>query len=161
MANNYNHREESETMNNSRGRIELRKVYVYEFPGHVDTQGWGEYIGQMVKVERRVKRFDTRSKRYIDSFEEAYYISTVKLSASDYNQVIREHWGIENRDHYVRDTAMEEDKSRIRKNSEIMSKLRSIALNVMRANKVKNIRNELFANAQKIDRLWRYRYLLN
>jgi len=50
-------------------------------------------------------------------------------------------WGIENGCHYVRDTAFAEDASRIRKNPDIVARLRSFAYNLIRAQGCKNIHN--------------------
>ena len=50
-------------------------------------------------------------------------------------------WGIENGCHYVRDTAFAEDASRIRKNPDIVARLRSFAYNLIRARGSDNIRN--------------------
>jgi len=48
---------------------------------------------------------------------------------------------IENGSHYVRDTAFAEDASRIRKNPDIVARLRSFAYNLIRAQGCDNIRN--------------------
>ncbi|MDM8543251.1 hypothetical protein QUF90_19420, partial [Desulfococcaceae bacterium HSG9] len=74
--------------------------------------------------------------------------------------IIREHQGIENSDHHVRDVSMNEDCSRIRKNPHIFSKLRSFALNIMRANKVGNIAQELFKNCMNIANLYNYQTVM-
>jgi len=53
------------------------------------------------------------------------------VQAEEFRQAIHNHWGIENRNHYVRDVCMGEDRSRIRTNPHIMAKLRSFALNIL------------------------------
>jgi predicted transposase YbfD/YdcC len=61
-----------------------------------------------------------------------YYISTTAiLNAQDFNEIIRNHWNIENSNHGVRDNTLEEDKSRIRKNPEAMARIRSLVLNIL------------------------------
>ncbi|VAX37316.1 hypothetical protein MNBD_UNCLBAC01-53, partial [hydrothermal vent metagenome] len=70
---------------------------------------------------------------------------------------IRNHWSIENSNHYVRDVSMNEDKSRIRINSDIFARLRSFALNIMRSNDVKNIGAEMYGNALNLDNVLNYR----
>jgi len=47
-----------------------------------------------------------------------------------WNEWIRGHWRIENGSHYVRDVAFAEDASRIRKNADIVARLRSFAYNL-------------------------------
>jgi len=69
------------------------------------------------------------------------------LSAQEYGEAIRGHWAIENKNHYVRDVSMNEDSSRIRVNADRFVKLRSFALNVMRANGEENIKLALYENA--------------
>jgi predicted transposase YbfD/YdcC len=70
------------------------------------------------------------------------------LSASAFCQAIRQHWGIENSNHYVRDVTWGEDKSRIRTNPHLFAKLSSFALNILRHNQVDNVSLERFENAQ-------------
>ena len=52
------------------------------------------------------------------------------------------HWRIENGSHYVRDVAFAEDASRIRKNPDIVARLRSFAYNLLaRHRDAENIKN--------------------
>ncbi len=69
----------------------------------------------------------------------AYYLCDIVLPAAQFNQIIRAHWGIENRLHHVRDTRLDEDASRILRNPGIFALLRSFALNLLRFNQVGNI----------------------
>ena len=74
--------------------------------------------------------------------EEVFYlISSREGLATFYLEGIRLHWAIENSLHYVKDVTMREDASRIRKGSapQNMSTVRSIALNILRADGCKNI----------------------
>ena len=49
--------------------------------------------------------------------EVACYVSSAAgLQASAWADIIRGHWGIENRNHYVRDVSADEDRSRIQNN---------------------------------------------
>ena len=66
---------------------------------------------------------------------------------------MRGHWGIENRSHYVRDRLLREDDSRIRRKPGIFARLRSFALNILRANGVTNVSEAIYANALCLDRL--------
>ena len=69
------------------------------------------------------------------------------LHAKIFANAIRNHWAIENRNHWVRDVTMAEDASRIRINPGVMARLRSQALNIARANGVTNIANALYTAA--------------
>lgn len=145
-----------EPMDKSRNRIESRNVEVYEDILLTDNEKW-EYIGAIVKVEREREIFDTKTKNWKKTDGISYYISTTILSAEEFSKGIRGHWGIENSNHYVRDNSMDEDSSRIRNAPHIFSRLRSFALNTMRANKVKNIAQELFRNCMNIANIFNYK----
>ena len=72
---------------------------------------------------------------------------------------MRNHWGVENRIHHVRDTRMDEDARRIRKNPCIFGLLRSFALNLMRFNNIGNINLVLYDSALSLDRVLDYQGL--
>jgi len=57
------------------------------------------------------------------------------------------------RDHYVRDVTLGEDDSRIRQQPGGMARIRSAALNILRANGVQNVSQALYINALNLDRL--------
>ena len=122
---------------------------------------WGKYVESIIKVERIREKFDTKLKKWSKSSENSYYLSTVMLSSQVYSRAIRGHWGIENRNHCVKDVSMGEDKSRIRINPDRFATLRSFSLNILRANKVENIKNERYRNSINLDRLFQYKQLLN
>jgi predicted transposase YbfD/YdcC len=83
-------------------------------------------------VERKREIFDTKKKQWKNTDETVYYISTILLSAEEFCKAVRNHWGIENGNHHVRDVSMNEDKSRIRNNPGIFARLKSFALNILR-----------------------------
>ena len=143
-----------------RSRIERRQVSVYLAAtlGELldEPNGWPSRITSVVKVYRDTDRFDTRLKDWCRSTETAYYISTADPSASLFAEAIRGHWGIENRNHYVRDVTLKEDASRIRRKPGIMARLRSFALNILRKNNVTNVSEALYDNALCLKNLWQY-----
>jgi predicted transposase YbfD/YdcC len=65
-----------------------------------------------------------------DTHETAYYVCDIVPSAKEAARAIREHWGIENRSHYVRDGSFAEDASRIRKKPGVFARIRSFAANI-------------------------------
>ena len=144
-----------EPLTKTRNRLESRKVALFFYPLLTDPRRWG-LVKVVIKVTRYRRVFNTKSKTWKDSDEVSYYISTIDLSAQLFCQAIRNHWGIENRDHNVRDVTMGEDKSRIRTNPHIFAKLRSFALNVLRKNDVKNVSEELFDNCMNIENVLDY-----
>jgi hypothetical protein len=70
-----------------------------------------------------------------NSCERHYYISSRKLSAKRFLEVIRGHWGIENSLYWVLDVAFDEDQSRVRKDHgpENFALVRRLALSMLRA----------------------------
>jgi predicted transposase YbfD/YdcC len=144
-----------EPMTKTRNRIESRKVEIFIEPTLTNSQKW-DLVKVVVKVERYRQVFDTKTKTWKNSDETSFYISTIALSAQEFCQAIRNHWGIENRNHNVRDVTMGEDKSRIRVNPNIFAKLRSFSLNILRKNDVENVSLELFDNCMDLDRVLNY-----
>ena len=71
----------------------------------------------------------------------------ISLSATAIGAAIRQHWGIENRSHYVRDVSFFEDHSRIRTKPGHFARFRTFALNILRANGTTNVSRELYLNA--------------
>ncbi len=119
------------------------------------SKEWAFYIKELVKVDRTIKRFDTKLKKHIITFESSFYLSTKTLDIEKYAEIIRWHWAIENKNHYVKDVSLNEDKSRIRVNPDIFVILRSFALNTMRANNSTNIKADLYENSLNLDLLFK------
>lgn len=145
------------------GRRETRFVEVFESLKYFDKKtkaAWGKLIKAIIKVKRTRKIFNTKLKVWQKSIEISFYVSTTLLSAREFSNIIREHWWIENKNHYVRDVTLSEDKSRIRINPDRMVILRSMALNLMKINQVKNINQELFLNAMSLEKVLAYDKLL-
>lgn len=144
-----------EPVTKAHNRIESRKVEIFISPTLTDAEKWA-LVKVVVKVDRSRQLFETKTKTWKHSDETSFYISTIILSAPEFCQAIRDHWGIENRNHYVRDVTMGEDKSRIRTNPHIFAKLRSFALNILRHNKVENVSLALFENSLNLDNVLNY-----
>ena len=144
-----------EPVTKARNRIESRRVQVFTQMTISDQDKW-HLVEAIVKVERKRQVFETRTKSWKQSDETSFYIATTVLNAQRFCQAIRNHWGIENLNHHVRDVTMGEDKSRIRTNPHIFAKLRSFALNIFRANNVENVSLELFNNCMNIDNILNY-----
>jgi predicted transposase YbfD/YdcC len=144
-----------EPVTKARNRIESRTVEVFVAPELTHADKW-EAVAALVKVERHRQVFDTQTQSWKNTDETAFYISTIVLPAPVFCQAIRQHWGTENRNHYVRDVTLGEDKSRIRDNPHLFAKLRSFALNILRHNNVQNVSLELFNNCMNLDRVLNY-----
>lgn len=144
-----------EPISKAHNRIECRSAAVFTNPLFQAVEKWS-LVEAVVKVERKRWSFDTKNDCWKPSHETSYYIATTILSAETFCQAIRGHWDIENGNHYVRDVTLAEDASRIRINPHIFAKLRSFALNILRANHVKNVSLELFKNTMNINRILDY-----
>ena len=139
----------------ARNRIESRRVEIFTDMLISDHDKW-HLVEAIVKVERKKRVFDTKSKCWKWNNETSFYIATTVFSAQVFCQAIRNHWGIENRNHHVRDVTMGEDKSRVRVNPHILAKLRSFALNILRVNNVQNVSLELFNNCMNLNNVLNY-----
>lgn len=146
-----------------RNRKERRTVRVFHtlrhFSAPVKAQ-WSRYVDAVIEVTRVKKTFDTALKAWTKHTEVAYYVATAVLSARVCGEAIRRHWWIENTNHYVRDVSLNEDASRIRVNPDRMVVMRSFALNALRANRVKNVKQTLYENALSLEKLLTYEKLL-
>jgi predicted transposase YbfD/YdcC len=134
------------------GREEHRRVEVFTVDDHLDPD-WRPFIAGIVRVTRRTLCRDTRTGLWRPRREVAYYACQIPLEARACAAAIRGHWGIENRNHHVRDRTLGEDASRIRRKPGVFARLRSFALNILRANGVGNVSEALYTNALSLDRL--------
>lgn len=138
-----------------RNRKEYREASVFEVP----PLSFGEWEGlfkSIIRVRRFIDRWNTKTKQWHLKTEVSYYGATCVLTAEQAALYIRQHWHIENKNHYVRDVSLGEDASRIRQNPGVFARLRSFALNVLRENKVKNVKGTLFENALNFKNLLHY-----
>ena len=142
-----------------RHRIEQRTAEVWPLAPGVGTEPWHAHFQALIRVHRQTERFSTKLKKWTGSEETAYDLCDQPLPAAQFNHLLRAHWAIENRLHHVRDTRLDEDASRIRRNPGIFSKLRSFALNLLRFNGVENISLGLYDNALSLDRVLAYQGL--
>jgi predicted transposase YbfD/YdcC len=145
-----------ETVDRGRhGRQEHRRVEVFGVEGRLPP-GWRRTIACAARISRSCWCKDTRTGLWRPRREVAYYVSQVRLDAASFGRAVRSHWGIENRDHHVRDRVLREDDSRIRRKPGVFARLRSFALNILRANGVTNVSEAVYVNALSLDQLLAY-----
>ena len=137
------------------GRQEHRRVEVFEVRGRLPP-GWRRAIARAARTSRSCWCKDTRTGLWSARDEVAYYISQAPLDAATFGRAVRAHWGVENRAHHVRDRVLREDDSRIRLKPGVFARLRSFALNILRANGVTNVSEAVYVNALSLDRLLAY-----
>jgi predicted transposase YbfD/YdcC len=97
-----------ETIENSHGRRETRRVYSLEAPEFLrHKEAWRD-LKSLIMVEARREVNDQIST------ERRYYISSLAPNAQMAAQTVRAHWSIENSLHWVLDLAFREDELRVR-----------------------------------------------
>jgi predicted transposase YbfD/YdcC len=87
-----------------------------------------------------------------------YYISSLTSDVKRILQVVRRHWAIENELHWVLDVALNEDRSRVRKDQapENLAVLQHIALNLLKQEKTA----KGGIHAKQLQAAWNDDYLL-
>ena len=110
--------------------MEIRKIWTStEINDYVDFP----YCGQVACLERY--REEIKSGKIQN--ETVYLITSLSQDDADGERLlnlIRGHWGIENKSHYVRDVTFDEDRSKVRTKSgpRIMATLRNFAISIFR-----------------------------
>lgn len=125
------HHSATKTVDKGHGRLEVRRAWVISDPAvlaFLDEAGrWAglRAIG-LVEAERRVG-----AERAV---ERRHYLLSAPLDAATFAGVVRRHWGIENRLHWVLDVTCGEDASRVRAGhaAQNLAALRRLALNLLR-----------------------------
>ena len=135
----------------SHGRIEKRDARIYNNLRYIADLEWKELIACVGVVERSRELFNPASDQWEKSNESAYYICSAKMTAQELNTISRKHWGIENRNHYVRDVSLREDRNTSKKKPGILARMRSFALNILRKNNKEHIRQTLYENSVSTD----------
>jgi len=126
-----------ETCEKAHGRLEIRKIWTStDLNDYVDFP----FCGQIACIERHTEILKTGTKRS----ETAYLITSLKPDKASPKQLLeinRGHWGIENKNHYVRDVTFDEDRSQIRTNSgpRLMAILRNLVISLLRMAEYVNI----------------------
>jgi predicted transposase YbfD/YdcC len=113
---------------NHHGRHEKRTAWACPVRGlWMDSHKWTD-LRQIV----RIRCEQTRSGK--TSVDDHYYITSDHRSAAHQLTCARQHWGIENRCHWVLDVAFNEDRSRVRKNhaAHNLVTMRRFVLNLLR-----------------------------
>jgi predicted transposase YbfD/YdcC len=119
------------TVDADHGRIETRTATVETDIGYlVETHAWPGLaaVGRIVRERESMRKGEART-----TVETSYFLLSEKLSPARFAEVVRAHWGIENRLHWVLDVTMNEDKARNRLDNgpENIAVLRHMALNII------------------------------
>jgi predicted transposase YbfD/YdcC len=119
------------TRDRAHGRAETRRCLAIGDPqylAYVDPEGRWPGLRSVVLIESTRRVGDTATT------EDRYYLASLPPDAAHLARVIRSHWGIENRLHWVLDVAFREDLNRSREGHapENLAILRHFALNLLR-----------------------------
>jgi predicted transposase YbfD/YdcC len=120
----------------SHGRIETRTFQIITAPMEINFP----HARQAIRVVRERLVVSTGER----SHEIVYAICTAPFELAKPHQIaawLRQHWGIENAVHYVRDWTFDEDRSAVRTGTtpQIMATLRNTAINLHRLHGADNI----------------------
>lgn len=127
MDSDDNRSRRSNKTEKNRNRIETREVIVLPCPSDDPIFAQWAGIGTIGVIYRR-REFDGKVEEATETF-----ISSLPCKVRDITRRIREHWGIENQQHYVLDVTFNEDASRIRNGTgpEISSVFRRLSLSIL------------------------------
>lgn len=120
-----------QTFDKNHGRLEHRRCWTINHPDFIaylnPDQRWPQLRSVVMIEAERICQSKT-------TVERRFFISSLAGDPQQLLSAVRQHWGIENKLHWVLDVAFGEDQSRIRIGSaaENMSLLRHIALNLLK-----------------------------
>ena len=113
---------------------------VRELVASMDLNEWADwpYLGQVGELTYRCQ---CKGKRTTETSLFITSLTAQEASPRDLLRLIRGHWGIENRVHWVRDVTFDEDRSQVRCDSgpQVMAALRNCVIGVLRLTGVRNI----------------------
>ncbi|MDF9795473.1 putative transposase YbfD/YdcC [Catalinimonas alkaloidigena] len=134
------------------GRIEKRVCYVETQLALLDDLSEWKHLKSIIMVEAN------REKGGKITYENRFYLSSLEVTAKEFNKLIRNHWSIENHLHWKLDVVFREDMSRTKTGNaaENMTTARKLALQLL--NQVQD--KESVKNRRKTAG-WDDNYLLN
>lgn len=116
------------TVDRRHGRVERREYFCADIPPAIRaSKQWADAasIGMVVRTRAVVHG--------AASDEVAYFISSLPPKVKSFARAVRDHWGIENRLHWILDVTFSEDASRVRRDHgpENLAALRRLALSIL------------------------------
>jgi predicted transposase YbfD/YdcC len=124
------------------GRIERRSISVSKTPdGLVEFP----HVAQVLRIEREVHDAKSNELRYKETVLAVTSASAKLATPKRLLRANREHWGIENGLHWVRDATMREDASKVRRGSapRALATMRNLVISVLRLAGATNIAKSL------------------
>ncbi len=143
---------EAKTLDKAHGRIEIRTLVTSDkLKGYVQFP----YVERVFRIKR--VRINTKTRARSEVCEMGITsLTSEQADEATLLDIIRGHWTIENRVHYVRDMAFDEDRSQIRKlnGPRIMAIIRNLVISILRMLGVTNITRCLRENAMRHERIF-------
>ena len=136
------------------GRVERRRCSVIADLGLIEKSAEWPSLQALVRIEaERYHKVSGKTEREI-----RYYITSLRPDAARLNSVVRQHWGIENKLHWVLDVGFGEDLSRKRAGhaAQNFSLLNRIALNLLKQDKS----SQRGIKGKRLKAAWNHPYLL-
>jgi hypothetical protein len=124
-----------------------------QYAGSAGEQGatWPS-LEQVCRVERRRTRLRRGRPAGETRVEVSYYITSAppeRMEARGLLETVRQHWGIENKVHWVRDVDWDEDRCQVRSGAapQVLAACRNLAQTLLRRQRCGNIAAALRTNA--------------
>ena len=139
------------------GRVETRRCSVIADLSLVEKAAEWPSLQGLVRIEAERHHPPRRATGKTES-QTRYYITSLQPDAARLNRAIRQHWGIENKLHWVLDVGFGEDLSRKRAghSAHNFSLLNRIALNILKQDKSSN----RGIKGKRLNVAWDHPYLL-
>jgi predicted transposase YbfD/YdcC len=136
------------------GRNEYRSVWV------LNDGNWLSHSDEWPGLKAVVLVQSERTKRGHTTIERRAYISSLEAPAERMFELVRGHWHVENKLHWVLDVTFGEDRTKIAKKNgaENLALVRKIALNLLRAAPARGKRASVVGKKKMA--VWRFDYLL-
>lgn len=130
-----------ETIDKKHGRLEIRQIQTSTALNDYLTF---PHVQQVFRITKTVTNLKTQT----TTTEVIHGITSLPPDRADPARLLklhRGHWSIENKSHYVRDMAYDEDRCRIRtgKGPQVMAALRNFAVSLMRMHGARNITQKM------------------
>ena len=137
------------THDRGHGRIELRSIWCTSNVAGIDFP----YVYQAFRIHRETFGLSEKPVRKPETVYGITSLTAWQANPADVLAGNRGHWGIENREHYVRDRTFDEDRSQVRTGSspQFMATARNIAISLLRLIGCANIARGIELLSRRLD----------
>lgn len=146
-------------LNGGHGRIEKRTCSIITDTGWICQKNKWKGLQTLIKIEseRSIKGSSTEVQQ-----QTRYYISSLRADATYFNNAVRQHWGIENKLHWILDVAFNEDNSTKQAGNaaENFSFIQKVALNLLQRHQDSRGAQKVSLKSKRKKCGWSHQYLL-